>query len=119
MTENSRTVAVIKGQVSKFSGIISKNLPKPKRKFIREFIYGIQAAKDIKLSNVSRSLNEPIPLIKTENRLSRNLDDRDFTEEINHEICRLGSGKVLDDMVITIDPGDIRKKHASRDGMPL
>src|SRR5271157_648784 len=90
MTENSRTVAVIKGQVSKFSGIIAKNLPKPKRKLVRELIYGIQAAKDIKLSCVSRSLNEPIPLIKTENRLSRNLDDRDFTEEINdgseHEI---------------------------------
>jgi len=114
MTENSRTVAVIKGQVSKFSGIISKNLPKPKRKLVRELIYGIQAAKDIKLSCVSRSLNEPIPLIKTENRLSRNLDDRDFTEEINHEVCRLGSKRVLDDMVIAIDPGDIRKKHASR-----
>jgi len=57
MTENSRTVAVIKGQVSKFSGIISKNLPKPKRKLVRELIYGIQAAKYIKLSCVSRSLN--------------------------------------------------------------
>ena len=28
MTENSRIVAVIKGQLSKFSGIISKDLPK-------------------------------------------------------------------------------------------
>jgi hypothetical protein len=77
-------------------------------------IYGIQASKDIKLSNITRSLNEPIPLIKTEDRLSRNLDDKDFTEEINHEICRLGSAKVLDDMVIAIDPGDIRKRHASK-----
>ncbi len=114
MTENSRIVAVVKGQLSKFSGIISKDLPKPKRRLVREMIYGIQAGKDVKLSNITRSLNEPIPLIKTEDRLSRNLDDRDFTEEINHEICRLGSGKVLDDMVIAIDPGDIRKKHASR-----
>jgi hypothetical protein len=89
MTENSRTVAVIKGQISKFSGIISKGLPKPKRKLIKEIIYGIQAAKDIKLSHITRMLNEPIPLIKTENRLSRNLDDRDFTEEINSQICRL------------------------------
>jgi hypothetical protein len=38
-------------------------------------IYGIQAAKDVKLSNITRSLNEPQPLIKTEDRLSRNLDD--------------------------------------------
>jgi hypothetical protein len=77
MTEDSRTAAVIKGQ-------ISNDLPKPKQKLVREMIYGIQAAKDIKLSSITRSLNEPIPLIKTEYRLSRNLDDRDFTEEINH-----------------------------------
>jgi len=114
MTENSRTVAAIKGQLAKFSGIIAKDLSKPKRKLIKEIIYGIQAAKDIKLSHISRVLNESIPLIKTENRLSRNLDDRDFTEQINHEICRLGSAKVLDDMVIAIDPGDIRKKYASK-----
>ena len=114
MTVNSRTAAVIKGQMVKFSGIVAKGLPKPKRKLVQELIYGIQAAKDIKLASVSRSLNEPIPLIKTENRLSRNLDDRDFTDEINGEICRLGGAKVTDEMVIAIDPGDIRKRHASK-----
>ena len=114
MTENSRTVAAVKGQLSKFSGIISKGLPKAKQRLIREMIYGIQAGKDVKLSSITRSLNEPIPLIKTEDRLSRNLDDRDFTEELNNQICRLGSKKVLDDMVIAIDPGDIRKHYASK-----
>jgi hypothetical protein len=114
MTENSRTVAVIKGQLSKFSGIISKGLPKAKQRLVREMIYGIQAGKDIKLSSITRSLNEPIPLIKTEDRLSRNLDDQDFTKEINDQICRLGSRNVLDDMVVAIDPGDIRKRYASR-----
>src|SRR4030043_1054174 len=114
MTENARTTAVIKGQLSKFSGIISKGLPKAKQRLVREILYGIQAGKDIKLSSITRSLNEPIPLIKTEDRLSRNLDDRDFTEEINRQICRLGSKNVLDDMVIAIDPGDIRKKYATK-----
>ena len=114
MTENARTAAVIKGQLSKFSGIIAKRLSKAKQRLVREMLYGIQASKDIKLSNITRSLNEPIPFIKTEDRLSRNLDDEDFTEEINNQICRLGSAKVLDDMVIAIDPGDIRKKHASK-----
>jgi hypothetical protein len=114
MTGNSRTVAVVKGQLSKFSGIISRGLPKAKQRLVREMIYGIQAAKDVKLSNITRSLNEPLSLIKTEDRLSRNLDDRDFTEVINHQICRLGSKKVLDDMVIAIDPGDIRKRYAAK-----
>jgi hypothetical protein len=114
MTENARTVASIKGQLSKFSGIISKRLSKAKQRLIKEMVYGIQASKDVKLSSITRSLNEPIPLIKTEDRLSRNLDDQDFTEEINNQICRLGGSKVLDDMVIAIDPGDIRKKYASK-----
>lgn len=114
MTENSRIVAVVKGQVAKFSGIISKSLPKAKQRLIREMIYGIQAGKDIKLASITRSLNESIPLIKTEDRLSRNLDDQDFTKEINDQICRLGSRNVLDDMVVAIDPGDIRKRYASK-----
>jgi hypothetical protein len=112
MTSNTRTAAAIKGQLSKFSGIIAQGLSKPKRRLVKEIIYGIQAAKDVKLSNITRTLNEPIALIKTEDRLSRNLDDEEFTDEINKEICRLGSAKIGEDMVIAIDPGDIRKKYA-------
>ena len=90
MSENSKTVANLKGQLSKFSGIISKGFKKPKQKLIKEMLYGIQAAKDVKLSNIARTLKEEQSLIKTEDRLSRNLDDEDFTEGINEEICRLG-----------------------------
>src|SRR5512139_2395165 len=66
-------------------------------------IYGMQVAKDIKLSNITRVLLELIPLIKTEDRFSRNLDDEEFKE-----ICRLRSAKVAEDMVIAIDPGGNR-----------
>lgn len=114
MSENVRTAATIKAQLSKFSGIIAKGLSKPKQRLIKEMIYGIQPAKDIKLSNITRALNETIPLIKTEDRLSRNLDDEEFTDEINKEICRLGSAKVGEEMVIAIDPGDLRKKYATK-----
>lgn len=114
MSGNSKTAANLKGQLSKYSGIISKGFNKAKRKLIREMLYGIQASKDVKLSNISRTLKEDQALIKTEDRLSRNLDDEDFTEEINEQICRLGASKVTDDMVIAIDPGDIRKKYARK-----
>ena len=114
MDENTIVVAKIKAQLSKFSGIISKGFPRVKKRLIKEILYGIQATKDVKLSNISRSLNEQQRLIKTEDRLSRNLDDVDFTDGINREICRLGASKVLDEMVIAIDLGDIRKKFARR-----
>jgi hypothetical protein len=114
MSVESKTVASLKGQLSKFSGIISKGFNKAKRRLIKEMLYGIQASKDVKLSNISRTLKEEQPLIKTEDRLSRNLDDEDFTDSINEEICRLGAAKVTDDMVIAIDPGDIRKRYAKK-----
>lgn len=114
MSENSKIVANLKGQLTKYSGIISKSFSKPKQKLIKEMLYGIQASKDVKLSNIARTLKEQQALIKTEDRLSRNLDDEDFTEAINEEICRLGASKVTDDMVIAIDPGDIRKRYARK-----
>jgi hypothetical protein len=99
-------------QCNKFSGILSKGLSISKQKLLRQMIYGIQASKDVKLSNISRALQEPIPLIKTEDRLSRNLDDIDLTDHINGVIMRLGDDKITDDMVIAIDPGDIMKPYA-------
>jgi len=99
-------------QCNKFSGTISKGLGKVKKRLIKEMIYGIHASKDVKLSNISRSLQEPIPLIKTEDRLSRNLSDIDLTKLINKQVMRLGDDKVDDTMVIAIDPGDIMKPYA-------
>jgi len=102
MDKDTIIIAKIKAQLSRFSGIISKDFPKAKRRLIKEILYGIQATK------------EEQTLIKTEDRLSRNLDDVDFTQGINNEICRLGGSKVLDDMVIALDPGDIRKRYARK-----
>ncbi len=79
---------------------------------VKEIIYGIQASKDVKLSNISRALQEPIPLIKTEDRLSRNLKDEDLTSVINGQILRLASNKIDGSMVIEIDPCDIINPYA-------
>lgn len=114
MEQDTILVAKIKAQLFKFSGIISRGYSVSKRRLIKEILYGIQATKDVKLSNIGRSLNEEQPLIKTEDRLSRNLDDVDLTERINGEISRLGGSKVLEDMVIALDPGDIRKRYARK-----
>lgn len=112
MDANSALTVRFRAQVSKFSGIISKGMTITKQKLVRQMIYGIQASKDVKLSNISRALKENIPLIKTEDRLSRNLDDEDFTSQINGHIMRLGAGKIDEQMVIAIDPGDIMKPYA-------
>lgn len=112
MDANSSAIVCFKAQANKFSGIISKGLSKTKQRLVKELIYGIQASKDVKISNVSRALQEEIPLIKTEDRLCRNLADEDFSEHINDVIIRLGDDKITGEMVIAIDPGDIMKPYA-------
>ena len=87
-------------------------MKKTYERFVKEMIYGIQASKDVKLSNISRALKEDIALIKTENRLSQNLSSRDYTQKINNEILRIAESKVDDTMVIAIDPGDMKKPYA-------
>jgi len=112
MDSNSLLRNRFKAQVHKYSGIITKGLSKVRKRLVKEMLYGIQASKDVKLSNICRSLNEEIRLIKTEDRLSRNLAAEDLTDHINDQVCRLAANKITDDMVIAIDPGDIRKPYA-------
>ena len=73
MDANSSPVSRFKAQANKFSGIISKGLSAAKQKLVKQLVYGVQASKDVKLSNISRALKEDIPLIKTEDKLNRNL----------------------------------------------
>ena len=73
MSNPAKTAQQIKSQITRFSGKVSQELDKPKRRFINEMIYGIQASKDVKLANIARALDEDISLIKTVGRLSRQI----------------------------------------------
>jgi hypothetical protein len=66
----------------------------------------------VKVSNIARSLNEAIPLIKTENRLCRNLAATDLTDRINRFLVWEGAGMVDADTVLALDLGDLRKEYA-------
>jgi hypothetical protein len=77
-------------------------------------LYGIQASKDVKLSNIARSLNEEIPLIKTETRLSRNLGRMDLTEPINGKLVAEGSKRIQQETVIALDLSDLDKPYAEK-----
>ncbi|HIE43834.1 MAG TPA: hypothetical protein EYP78_03435 [Candidatus Omnitrophica bacterium] len=77
-------------------------------------IYGIQASKDIKLSNVSRALGEEIPLIKTENRLSRQINQRDLTRTITERLLKEGKQYIKEGTVLAVDISDISKKYSRK-----
>ena len=53
-----------KAQLANFMGKVFTHFSKPKRRFIEECIYGIQASGDTKLSSIVRTIDDdirPIP----------------------------------------------------------
>ena len=69
MVTQRQTVGKIKTQITRFFKRLSSGSDKPKRKFLHQRIYGTHASKEIKLSNIGRSLGQEILLKKSENRL--------------------------------------------------
>ena len=114
MEHNSKIAGRIKAQITRFGHKISDGYKKPLRKWMIQMFYGIQASKDVKLSNIARSLNEEIPLIKTETRLSRNLGRMDLTEPINGKLIAEGGRRIQQETVIALDISDLDKPYAEK-----
>ena len=103
-----------KAQLTKFSLQLSEGLSRPLRKFIGQMLYGVQASQDVKLSNIARSLQEKIALIKTEDRLSRNLAAEELEIHLLERLARLGSRRVESNTVLCLDLSDLRKEYARK-----
>ena len=74
----------MKRKIVNFSKIMSRGLKKPEQKFIGDMIYGISAAKDIKISNIAKTLKETIKLDNVIERLCLHLNkikDKDKVTE--------------------------------------
>jgi len=114
MEANSKLAIKIKGQITRYANELSADLSRPKRKFLLQMLYGIQASEDVKLSNVARVLNEDIDLIKTEDRLSRQISQEDLTEEINQKIILKGRYSINKYTVLALDLSDVAKPHSRK-----
>lgn len=112
MQEHSQIAGKIKAQITRFAHRIAEGFKKPDQKFMAQMLYGIQASKDVKLSNIARALGEEIALIKTETRLSRNVSKEDWTEVLNRRLVEQGACRIGPDTVLALDIGDIDKPYA-------
>lgn len=111
---NSQTAFKAREQLAKFLGIFSPDFSKPQRRFLGQILYGLQAAKDIKLSCIGRELDETIALKKTEERLSRHLGRTGLAKEVSSCVAKEAGKHIGKDTLIVIDPTDIRKLYARK-----
>jgi hypothetical protein len=109
-----RTARKIRSQMARFSGKVSAGLCKAARRFVGEMVYGIQARQSVHLTEVGRSLSEGIALIKTENRLSRNLSRPELRPVLQGAILGEGSSRISGDTLLVLDLSDIVKPYAEK-----
>lgn len=114
MATESKTAGKVKTQITQFPKKLSSGLNKRTRKFLHQVAYGIQASKDIKLSNIGRSLGENIPLKKSETRLSQQINDQDLTEFIGKKLTRESKCWIKDETVLVLDLSDISKEYSRK-----
>ncbi len=89
-------------------------LGKVASRFLLEATYGIQTRQSLHLSEIARSLNEDIPLIKTVDRLSRQAKRKDLHKTIARFVAEQGAPYVKEQTLLLIDPSDITKKYAKK-----
>jgi hypothetical protein len=112
--QDSKLRSRLKAQLTKFCSELCAGLSGPLEKFVGQMLFGIQASQDVKLSNIARSLKEEIPLIKTEDRLSRNLKAIALEAEVTSQLAKMASQRVAADTVLCLDLSDIRKEYAKK-----
>jgi len=104
----------LKRGILRFSETISAGLTRPDFKFFSQMIYGLLCSQSCHLSKIARTLDEPILLKKTIERLSRNLAG--FTESSklwDNYVKRVKRG-LSDTTILIIDDGDITKPCSTK-----
>jgi hypothetical protein len=104
----------LKGQIREFSGILSRGLPKVAKRFVGEVVYGMLCRQSVHVAQVARSLNEPIRLIKTLNRLCRQLGREGLGKRVTDNLIREGAQHVGQETLLIVDVSDISKKYAKK-----
>jgi len=102
----------LKEQITIFSGKLSLGLPKVARRFVEEALYGIQSKQSVHLSEIARALNDKVALIKTINRLSRQLSRANLWSKLSRELLKLAAVRIKADTLLILDISDITKPHA-------
>ena len=116
MINYSTTNSNLKRGICNYSKKICKGLNRPEMKFVCDMTYGMLASGSSMLSEIARNLNETIPLIKTVNRLSRNLQDMSDDERkiVMENYLKAIKPRYNDQSVIVIDGSDITKPASSK-----
>ena len=70
-------------QLEQFTGVFYTRFSKPRLKFLRQMLYGIQITKSVILSKIAAEIDENVKHVKIEMRLSHHLAFKDLWKHIH------------------------------------
>jgi len=114
MVNYSKLIYQLKRKLSTFSNKITKNLSKPKSKFVFQVLYGLLESQTVLLSDISRALKENITLKKTIDRLSRNCKNFNKKETIIDDYINVIKDSIDDNTIFCCDKSDIVKPASKK-----
>jgi len=114
MTNYSTLGHNLKRGIFTFCGKLSNGFSRPIQKFIFDMIYGLLSGQVCTLTEIARKLKEDIALCKTVERLSRNLNKFDKTEQLCENYFDTVSKHFDERTVLIIDDSDIAKMYSSK-----
>jgi len=112
--DSARIAQKLRAQILQFSGELSRGCPKVVSRLVREMIYGIQARQSVRLTEVSRALDEPIRIKKTVSRLSRQLGNPRLGTWLMSGLLRVVAERIKETTLLILDLSDVHKKYAKK-----
>ena len=109
-----KTANSVPGCRRKFMLELRQTLSSSQRKCVCQMLYGIRVSQNAKLSSIARSLHEQTPLIKTEDRLWRNLKARQWGAELPTRLVVMPGARIQPNTVLSSDLSDVRKEYAKK-----
>jgi hypothetical protein len=77
-------------------------------------VYGILCRQSVHVAEIARALNEPIPEIKTVNRLCRQLGREGLEKRLTRNLVKEGAFHIGGDTLLLVDTSDVTKKYAKK-----
>ena len=100
--------------LSLFCKTISQGLGKVAARLVGDMVAGIHRSHSVRLMDIARILDEPIPLHATHKRLSRNLANTATGRIVTDNLLRIACGRVTDNTRLLLQFFDLEKRYAEK-----
>ena len=101
-------------QLEQFLGVFYTRFSKPRLKFMRQMLYGIQITKSVILNRIAAEIDENIKQVKIEMRLCHHLAFKDLWKHIHEAVMEHAKKFIRKSTLIIIDPSDVQKPYAKK-----